>query len=92
MLKGHVAHAGNHGSTLPESGVCKEPEDGLMDYWYDSEDAPYEYASEIESECEQATNEVSHEEVEIASGDWVDVVSEVAEAPNGNASKPCIMN
>lgn len=91
-LERQAAPGGNHGSTLPESGVCKEPEDGLMDYWYDSEDAPYEYASEIESECEQATNEVSHEEVEIASGDWVDVVSEVAEAPNGNASKPCIMN
>ena len=86
-----MVHAGDHGSTLPESGVCKE-EDMLMDYWYDSEDAPYESDPESESECEQATDEVPHGEVEIAMGDWVDVVADVAEAPNGNASKPCIIN
>ena len=90
-LKGHVAYAGDHGSTLPESGVCKK-EESLMDYWYDSEDAASVYDQESESECEQATDEVPRGEVEIAMDDWVDVVADVAEAPNGNASKPCIIN
>ncbi|DBA88506.1 TPA: hypothetical protein ACH3X2_004985 [Trebouxia sp. C0005] len=86
-----AAPSGDHGSTLPESGVCKK-EESLMDYWYDSEDAASVYDQESESECEQATDEVPRGEVEIAMDDWVDVVADVAEAPNGNASKPCIIN
>ncbi|KAL0045871.1 hypothetical protein WJX82_007209 [Trebouxia sp. C0006] len=66
-----AAHGGDHGSTLPESGTCKKEQDNLMDYWYDSEDdAPYEYDQESESECEQATVEVSDGEDEIGMGDW----------------------
>lgn len=92
-LKGHVAHAGDHGITLPESGISKKEEDGLMDYWYDSEDdGPCEYDQDSELECEQATDESPHGEVEIATGEWVDVVADVAQAPNGIASKPCIIN
>ena len=88
-----MAHAGDHGSTLPESGTCKKEQDNLMDYWYDSEDdAPYEDDQESESECEQATVEVSDGEDEIGMGDWVDVVADVAQAPNGNASKTCTIN
>jgi len=87
-----VTHAGDDGSTLPESGACKQEEDRLMDYWYDSEDAPYEDDQESESECEQATVEVSDGEEEIGMGDWVDVVADVAQAPNGNASKTCTIN
>lgn len=83
-----AAPGGDHGSTLPELGVCKEEEDSLMDYWYDSED---EYDQDSESECEEATGGAAHGDIEIAMGDWVDVIADVAEAPNGNASKPCII-
>ncbi|DBA78696.1 TPA: hypothetical protein ACH3X1_008610 [Trebouxia sp. C0004] len=86
-----AAPGGNHGSTLPESDTFKEEADSLMDYWYDSEYAPYEYDQESESECEKATDEVPHAEIEIAMGDWVNVVADMAEAPNGNASRPCII-
>ncbi|KAL0043302.1 hypothetical protein WJX79_001017 [Trebouxia sp. C0005] len=40
-----AAPSGDHGSTLPESGVCKK-EESLMDYWYDSEDAASVYDQE----------------------------------------------
>ncbi len=64
----------------------------MLNYWYDSEDAPYSCDQESESECQQATDEDPHGQAEIGMDDWVDVVADVAEAPNGNASKPCTIS